>query len=249
MNWRLTEQSLCQITGITPEIECKLMKSGVTSVASLGLRCGEMFSPVRATRIRASIARNGKFKELGLVDGIVNAFPCGHRVRVLSDRFERACFLDIETDEQMQITCISTLMDCQVATFTRGRNLDDFLDVWQKVELVVSFNGKRFDVPIILRTFGLTRTPAQIDLMDEAHHYGLTGGLKQVEKVIGFVRSSSSGMNGMDAVELWHRFERSGDEDALERLKRYNREDVESLVVLYKWLLRMSLENRLIFDS
>lgn len=249
MNWRLTEQSLCQIAGITPELECKLMRSGVTSVMQLGLRCGEMFPISRAERIRTSIARYVKFRDLGMTDGIVNAFPCGHRVRVLSDRFERACFLDIETDERMRITCISTQMDHQSATFLRGQNLDDFLDVWQQAELVVSFNGKRFDVPIILRTFGLTRTPAQIDLMDEARHYGLTGELKQIEKEIGFQRDGSAGMNGMDAVALWHRFEHSGDEDALEVLKRYNREDVESLVVLYKWLLHMSLENRLIFDS
>lgn len=243
MNWRLTEHSLCQIAGITPELECKLMRSGMTSVAQLGLRCGEMFPISRAERIRTSIARHRKFRELGMTDGIVNAFPCGRRVRVLSDRFERACFLDVETDERMRITCISTLMDCQAATFTRRRNLDDFLDVWQKAELLVSFNGKRFDVPIIQRTFGLTRVPAQIDLMDEARHYGLTGGLKQIEKAIGFQRDGSAGMNGMDAVVLWHRFDHSGDEDALETLKRYNREDVESLVVLYKWLLRMSIEN------
>ncbi len=186
---------------------------------------------------------------LGLTDGIVNAFPCGHRIRVLSDRFERTCFLDIETDGNMRITCISTQMNCQSATFIRGRNLNDFLNIWQQAELVVSFNGKRFDVPIILQTFGLSRTPAQIDLMDEARHYGLTGGLKLVEKEIGFLRSGSGGMNGMDAVELWNRFEHSGDEDALGLLKCYNREDVESLVALYKWLLRMSLENCLIFDS
>lgn len=248
MNWHLVEQSLCQIAGISPELECKLRRSGVTSAMLLGLRCDEMFPPVRAARIRASIERNRKFMNLGLTDAVVNAFPCGHRVRVLSDRFERACFLDIETDEQMHVTCISTQMGRQSATFFRGRNLDDFLDVWQKAELVVSFNGKRFDVPIIRRTFGLTRVPAQIDLMDEARHYGLAGGLKQIEKVIGFVRNSSVGMNGKDAIELWHRFQTLSDGEALERLKRYNREDVESLVMLYKWLLRMSLENRLIFD-
>lgn len=249
MNWRLTEQSLCQIAGITPELEYKLKKSGVTSVALLGLRCGEMFPSARAARIRASIARYEKCKDLELTDGIANAFPCGHRVRVLSDRFERACFLDIETDERGRITCISTLMNCQVATFVRNRDLDYFLDVWQDAELLVSFNGKRFDVPIIQRTFGLTRIPAQIDLMDEARYYGLTGGLKKIEKVIGFVRKDSIGVDGVDAIELWHRFEHSGDEDALERLKRYNQEDVESLVALYKWILHMSFENCLIFDS
>ena len=138
MNWRVTEQSLCQIAGITPELECKLKRSGVTSVTLLGLRCNEMFSPARAARIRASIMRYIKFRDLELTDGIVNAFPCGHRVRVLSDRFERACFLDIETDEQMRITCISTLMDHHAATFIRGRNLNDFLDIWQEADLSVS---------------------------------------------------------------------------------------------------------------
>ena len=243
MTWRRTDQSLCHIAGITPELECKLMRSGVTSVAVLGVRCGEMFPPARAARLRASIARYEKFRDLELTDGIVNSFPCGHKVRVLSDRFERACFLDIETDERMRITCVSTQMNGRCATFIRGRNLNDFLNVWRQAELVVSFNGKRFDVPIIQRTFGLSRIPAQIDLMDEARCYGLVGGLKQIEKVIGFVRDGSDGMKGMDAIELWRRFEVSGDGDVLRLLKCYNQEDVESLVVLYNRLLRMSLEN------
>ncbi len=249
MNWRLTEQSLCQIAGITPEQELKMMRSGITSVALLKLHCGEMFPPAHAARIRASIARYEKFRDLELTDGIVNAFPCGHRVRVLCDRFERACFLDIETDERMRITCVSTQMNCQSSTFLRGRNLDDFLDVLHKAELVVSFNGKRFDMPIIRRTYGLTEVPAQIDLMEEARHYGFSGGLKKIEDMIGFCRTPSKGMNGVDAINLWNRFLSSGEEGIVEKLMQYNQEDVESLVALYRWLLPLSLENGLFIDN
>lgn len=249
MNWSLTEQSLCQITGISPDLECRLRRSGVTSISMLECRCDDVFASTRAKRVRTSINRYRKFKELGLTDGIVNSFPCGHRVRVLHDMLEHACFLDVETDGKSQVTCISTHLYDKTESFLLGRNLDDFLDVWKRAKIVVSFNGRRFDIPLVLRTFGLTSVPAQIDLMDEARHYGLSGGLKQIEKTTGFIRGESKGMNGLDAVDLWRCYKSSGDEGAVEKLMRYNRDDVESLLALYHCILPLSLENGLFIDN
>jgi hypothetical protein len=39
-------------------------------------------------------------------------------------------------------------------------------------------------------------------------------------------------MSGKDAVALWYTYERDGDEEALQKLLAYNREDVENLVKL-----------------
>lgn len=85
--------------------------------------------------------------------------------------------------------------------------------------------------------------------MDEAAHYGFRGGLKAIEKSVGFTRSDVPCANGADAIECWRRFRECGDETVLADLLRYNRNDVLSLLHLARHLLRSSLENTLILDN
>lgn len=247
MSWKLTDQSLCQIAGISPELEIELNHRGVHGPREVLLQCEGRFSPVRMVRVRESVARFARLRELELTDAIVNAFPCGHRVRVVQDRYRATCFLDVETDECTRITVVTTVMGGFVRTFTRGQNLDDFLLVWKDAEIVVTFNGKRFDIPVLRREFGFTCVPAHVDLMDEARHYGLAGGLKAIEKRIAYARVTE-GMSGEDAPGLWKKYCETGDQELLGRLVCYNQEDTLSLVALFRHLLPLSLEN-MVFDN
>lgn len=246
MNWRLTDQSLCQIAGISPEYEIELRRRGCLSYRNLSDMTGNASTRLRRKQIDESVRVFEKCRGLGLIDAVVNAFPCGYRCRVLHDRLENVCFLDIETDaaeRRSRITCIGTMMNGVPRSFVRGENLEEFLDIWHGAEVLVTFNGKRFDVPIIQREFGLSTVPAQVDLLDEARNYGLRGGLKQIEAHIGFKRKSSTGKTGLDAIELWDVFKREGSLEARDQLLRYNLEDVEALVHLYRYLLPFSIEN------
>ena len=59
---------------------------------------------------------------------------------------------------------------------------------------------------------------------------GIRGGLKKIEKQFEIERPEGiDGLNGLDAVKLWRRFERFKDESALEKLIAYNRADVVNL--------------------
>ena len=61
------------------------------------------------------------------------------------------------------------------------------------------------------------------------------GGLKAIESELGIERTEETrDMRGHDAVRLWRRFER-GDEEALEILLEYNRQDVENLRPLMRY--------------
>ena len=189
MKYDLADSSLCQIAGISSSVEIELNRQGIKSPAQLGKYAEMFFSKSKKQKINASVARYAKFRKLELVDAIVNSFPCGHRVRILYDLFEYAMFLDIETDgigPSAGITCVSTLMNGKLRTFVYGRDLDDFLDEWANAKVLVTYNGKRFDVPIIQKTFGLTCVPAHIDMMDESRHYGFKGGLKEIERKVGY---------------------------------------------------------------
>jgi uncharacterized protein YprB with RNaseH-like and TPR domain len=58
---------------------------------------------------------------------------------------------------------------------------------------------------------------------------GYSGGLKNIEKLLGISRSEDTeGMTGFDAVKLWRQYER-GDREALDKLIKYNKEDIVNL--------------------
>ena len=246
MRTSLADQSLCQIWGISESRETELRGMGFHSPAMLK-KDGHIVSSFRnRDKLLESVTKYEKCRGLDLIDAVVNMFPVGHRVRLVHDYFEDACFLDIETDSasaNSAITCITTILGGEERSFVRGSNLLDFLEVWKRSAMLVTFNGKRFDVPVIMKEFGLSVVPSQVDLMDESRHYGLRGGLKAIERVIGFKRCSEC-HDGMQAVNLWQEYSVSHDELILKQLIEYNAEDVRSLIVLYRHLLALSCENR-----
>ncbi len=240
------DQSLCILDGISPASEISLRNRGYLTTRQLLAHADELFSSKHARSLHSDYELIVKARQLNRLDVLVNHFPCGYRVRVLHDFFEEALFYDIETDgcaASSNITCISAYVNGTLMSFVRDKNLNDFVDCFHHAKLLVSFNGKRFDTPIVCRTFRLSTIPAQIDLMDEARHFGFRGGLKVVERQIGFQRVHSEGLLGSDAIRLWDEYVEARNENALEKLIAYNQEDVLSLVFLYKRILRLSIEN------
>lgn len=246
---RILDQSLCLLDGVSPEAEIRLRRAGVLTCRQLAGEAERYFSTSHAERIRKSFAQFETASRLGLVGWFVSHLPAGHRVRALHDFAKDVIFYDIETDgmeRNAHITCITTCHLKMVRSFVRDRNLGDFLEEWASAKVLVGFNSKRFDTPMVCREFGLADLPTQIDLMDEAAHYGLRGGLKAIEKRIGFLRANVSCSNGEGAIECWRRFQNGGDEKSLISLLAYNRDDVLSLLHLAHHLLVLSLENTLI---
>ena len=72
--------------------------------------------------------------------------------------------------------------------------------------------------------------------MHDCHEQGLYGGLKAVERKLGIPRNVM-GVDGSEAVRLWWRYRDSFDLEALDRLLKYNREDVINLKTLKEKLL------------
>jgi len=75
-----------------------------------------------------------------------------------------------------------------------------------------------------------SRSTRPLDLMYPCKRIGLSGGLKPIEKEIGIERDRPD-LSGRDAVRLWREYER-GDDDALDTLVSYNREDTKNLRTL-----------------
>ena len=95
-------------------------------------------------------------------------------------------------------------------TYIKDINLDDIVEEFSKYRLLVSFNGARFDLPFIKSEFPeIEFKQLHIDLMYPLRRIGYSGGLKNIEKLLGISRSEDTeGMTGFDAVRLWKQYER-----------------------------------------
>ena len=72
---------------------------------------------------------------------------------------------------------------------------------------------------------------------------GYSGGLKKIESSLGMKRSEETeGISGFEAVRLWNRYEK-GDDEALEVLIKYNKEDVENLKTIIDMTYQKMVDN------
>lgn len=148
-------------------------------------------------------------------------------------------YVDVETDEDQWITVVGIFRPDRgnrqwVRPDLPADEMKAFLD---GVETVFSYNGARFDLPLIKDQLKLDIAGhfEHRDLMHDCWANNLYGGLKKVEMTLGIHRDTE-GMNGVDAIKLWEKHHREKDAEALEVLLRYNREDVENLEILARKL-------------
>jgi uncharacterized protein YprB with RNaseH-like and TPR domain len=164
--------------------------------------------------------------------------PTREHWRLYGDFPETTAYLDIETgpmgNGRQGITVIGLLGGQEFRSFVHGDTLHTFEPYLRRYDLLVTFNGKTFDLPLIERELGIPIYQAQIDMKVFLHYLGYRGGLKRIERQWGIIREDAiAGLTGFDAVLLWARY-RHGDAEALERLIAYNRADVVNLEILLK---------------
>jgi len=168
---------------------------------------------------------------------IFSKMPGNQHWRLYTALKERTCFLDIETTglskNYDEITLIGMHSSNGTKIFMNGKNLEKFEDELKKYSMIVTFNGRCFDVPFIRNTFpDVPINQFHADLRFVMADLGFRGGLKNVERERGIKRSSEiKDVDGFEAVRLWHRYQR-GDNDALATLKSYLTADIQNLVPL-----------------
>jgi uncharacterized protein len=223
------------LSGIGPVGEARLWGAGIGDWSELDRRAPDLgLAPAAVGRLRAEIARS----ESALAEGDAGWFgrrlPDGEHWRLYPAFRERTAFLDIETTGLSPYAGIVTVVAVHGAGATRsfvaGDNLEELPAYLGRFPVLVTFNGRRFDVPFLEATFPqLLAPPVHIDLRFVLYRLGLAGGLKRIEGTLGLGdRSGVEGIGGLDAVRLWQEYRR-GSAGALERLVRYNRADTVNL--------------------
>lgn len=141
-------------------------------------------------------------------------------------------YLDIETTGLSRpndhITTISLYDGTKIFYYIHGKNLKKFVDDIKKFKVLVTYNGKCFDIPFIEHEFGISIPQAHLDLRFILRSLGISGGLKSCEHQLGLSRGELEGVDGYFAVHLWKDY-LAGNEKALDTLLAYNITDTVNL--------------------
>lgn len=238
------EQTFLHAPGVGPMTEAKIKEQGYSNWRSV-LQQPEAL-PL-GPRTRASLLQALVHSQQALAQNdityFIEHFAVKEQWRILAAYFDRISYFDIETSGlsfDAYVTCVACYHQGQLYRFVRGENLDDFLDLLEEVDLLVSFNGSSFDIPQLLHTWHIPEFPCpHVDLRWQCYHDQLTGGLKQVETELGIMRPEDlQGVDGAEAVWLWLRWQQYADHAAREKLLRYCAADVLTLQMVTSALLR-----------
>jgi len=242
----MLENTFCHIPGIGEVSEKNLWSSGLDSWH----KCTDLYkyplSKKRKETVQRFIEASGRHLQEGNPRYFTDLLPSNFHWRLFPEFRDSIAYLDIETTGldtwDNAITTIALYDGRSISYYVQGENLEAFERDIEKYKVLVTYNGKCFDIPFIEDYFRTRLDHAHIDLRYVLKSLGYSGGLKGCEHQLGLGRGDLEGVDGFFAVLLWSEFERSSDRRALETLLAYNIEDVVNLETLMVMAYNLKLK-------
>jgi uncharacterized protein YprB with RNaseH-like and TPR domain len=240
----MLRSTFCHIPGVGLKTELRLWCAGITSWQAVldppggGRESPEAVGAARRTARRldtALLRESVRHYEGANPAWFGERLPAGQVWRLFHDFRDSCAYLDIETTGLSNfghITTIALYDGRTVRHYVHGDNLEQFPRDVRDYRLLVTYNGKAFDLPFIERCLGARLGQAHIDLRYVLKSLGLRGGLKSCERQLGVDRPGLEDVDGFVAVLLWQEFRRQGNARALESLLAYNIQDAVNLELL-----------------
>lgn len=236
--------TFCHLNGIARAGEQYLWRSGILCWDDLERGAGEVFGERKRDKVLRSLEASRTALERGNAGFFLRDLRGAEASRLLPHFRAKIGYVDIETtglSAWSQITTIALYGNGVARLYARDRNLGDFVGDVSRFDVLVTYNGARFDLPFLRAAFGDVLPAGHIDLCPLLRGLGYRGGLKRCEQLLGVRRQMSEDMDGWWAVDAWYRH-RAGDPDALSLLLRYNAQDTLSLERLLTWAYNRSME-------
>jgi hypothetical protein len=191
-------------------------------------------------RRRETVARHLEASQRQLVDKNAAFFaatlPAGEHWRLYPEFRDTVAYVDIETTglggHGDHITTIALYDGRTIRHYVHGQNLAEFARDIRDYRLLVTYNGKCFDLPFLRTSLGIPMDQAHLDLRYLLASLGYKGGLKGCERQLGLDRGDLADVDGYFAVLLWREYQRHSNQQALETLLAYNIRDVVNLELL-----------------
>ncbi len=241
----MLKNTFLHISGIGEKTEKRIWNSGI-------LEWKEFKEPYpenllnKANRIELFLKESIEQIENSNPNYFSKCLPVNQYWRIFPEFRTATIYLDIETtglDFYNEITTISLYDGKSVFWYVNGKNLEDFKKDILKYKVIVSYNGKSFDIPFIENYFNIKLSHAHIDLRYVLASLGFKGGLKGCEEKLGIDRGDIKGIDGYFAVLLWDDYKKNKNIKALETLLAYNIEDVVNLEKLMVIAYNLNLKN------
>jgi len=241
----MLRHTFCHTQGVGPKTERRIWAGGVHTWDHA---CDPEALPLSDARSLA-VARTAEesIRRLDRRDAgwFYGKLPSSEQWRLFSEFRGSTAYLDIETTglggPYDYITTIALYDGARVRHYVRDENLDDFPRDVEDYALIVTYNGKQFDVPFIRDHLGAPMRHAHVDLCYVLRSLGYKGGLKGCERQLGIRRDGLDGVDGFFAVLLWREWLRSRDRLALETLLAYNIADTVNLETLMVMVYNMKV--------
>ncbi len=231
----LLESTFLHAPGVARTTERRLWESGANTWHSFLASPDEAWpiTSAQRTSLRPLLQESLLRLEAEDYEWFAEKLPAGEHWRAIPSFGHRLAFVDIETNGGMEpddLTVIGVFDGRIMKQFIKGQNLHEFPESLDESAMLVTFFGTGFDLPFLRRTFpSLRMNQMHVDLCYLLRRLGLRGGLKSIENQMGIGRSgATTGLSGMDAVRLWHEYQR-GRQRSLDTLLAYNAEDVRNM--------------------
>ena len=242
----MLKNTFIHIPGIGVKTEERMWNSGILDWNDFSEPFPVNLSQNRMAHLKPYIQDSREHLETGNPKYFEESLPSNLHWRMFPEFRDSAVYLDIETTGLdswgNDITSIALYDGETISYYVNGRNLDDFTDDIQQYKVIVTYNGKSFDIPFIESYFGISLPHAHIDLRYILASLGYRGGLKGCEKQLGIARGDLEDIDGYFAVLLWDDFQRNNNQKALETLLAYNIEDTVNLETLMVIAYNMKLK-------
>ncbi len=243
----MIKSTFLHIPGIGKKTERDLWESGIHSWDDFVPDNAVRFSPSRRDTIGTCLLESRHNIQSGNPRYFSDRLPANQHWRFFRQFRESTAYLDIETTGlrawESEITTIAVYNGESVFHYVNGQNLDDFLTGIDNYSVIVTYNGKSFDVPFIEGHFGITLNQAHIDLRYILASLGYRGGLKRCEIQLGIDRGDLADVDGYFAVLLWYDYMENGNKEALETLLAYNIQDTVNLETLMVMAYNMKIDD------
>jgi uncharacterized protein len=249
----MLKNTFLHVPGLGIKTEQRIWNSGIHCWDDLLRGNLALFSQRRMDILKQSIEESLEHLSGNNPNYFGERLPSNQSWRMFPEFRESTAYLDIETTGldpwTNQITTIALYDGTSIFTYVHGQNLDEFKDDIQKYKVIVTYNGKCFDVPFIQSYFMAKMGQVHIDLRYLLKSLGYAGGLKGCEKKAGIDRGELEGVDGYFAVLLWDDYQRNHNHKALETLLAYNIQDVANLEKLMVLSYNLKLKDTPFVES
>ena len=155
----MLQNTFIHIQGIGAIIEQRLWESGLNDWDAFSDDNSIPLSGKRKYLLQKEIEESKQHLYQNNPGYFSKCLPSNQSWRFFPEFRESTVYLDIETtglDRHFNdITTIALYNGHEIKTYVNGQNLDDFIEEIYKYKVIVTYNGKSFDIPFIENYFNV----------------------------------------------------------------------------------------------